>query len=187
MITYFVRKYCNWVKVTTSVAEWARLPHVHAAAAGACKASPLLLAIFLTSSMPAVSPHPPMLAEPARSAPARSAFLAPDSQRLTPSAPFGAGDITGNDVPGGSGSSDGGWGGGGGGYRGSVYPGAPIVPPLPDASPPATPEAYPPQAVAEPGSLGEFGLAVAILFLVRRGRLAAGGRDADGQPNRAAR
>jgi hypothetical protein len=58
MITYYIRVGCQWVKVTTSRAVWAKLPHVVGNIG--CKASPLALAALLGTPLPANPPprHP---------------------------------------------------------------------------------------------------------------------------------
>ncbi len=60
MITYFIRVGCQWVKVTTSRAIWARLPHVVGQIG--CKATPLALAALLGT--PAPANLPPVLRRP---------------------------------------------------------------------------------------------------------------------------
>jgi len=53
-ISYFIRAGCRWLKVTTSVSQWARLPHVVGTLV--CKATGLLLLAGLTGSMPGAMP-----------------------------------------------------------------------------------------------------------------------------------
>jgi hypothetical protein len=55
-ITYWLRIGCTWRRVTTSVAQWARLPHV----SGGCKLVPALLTgLMLPPASPAVPTVPP--------------------------------------------------------------------------------------------------------------------------------
>src|SRR5690242_13085307 len=42
-VTYWIRFNCAWRKVTTSLAQWAKLPHV----VGSCKVVPALLTVLL--------------------------------------------------------------------------------------------------------------------------------------------
>ena len=69
-ITYFIRQKCHWVKVTTSVAEWAKIPH--AVVSPVCKAAPLLLGLLAGGPSPvapaALAPRftgRPLVAHPA--------------------------------------------------------------------------------------------------------------------------
>lgn len=58
-ITYWIRIHCKWSKVTTSITEWAKLPHV--VGSFACKAVPLVLIGLLppTSFVPNKPELPP--------------------------------------------------------------------------------------------------------------------------------
>lgn len=62
LITYFIRKGCRWVRVSSSVETWARLPHV--SLPEACRVASKGLALLLAGMAGSIPPVPQDLAAP---------------------------------------------------------------------------------------------------------------------------
>jgi hypothetical protein len=171
MISYFIRVNCKWIKVTTSVGEWAKVPH--AVVTTSCKvALPLLTAALLGGASPVLAP-------PAAALPSTQSAFGP----VPGSAPVSllAANISGSSlsgyVPGGISPTP----SGGTPYLSGGQPPAPVVPPASPPCcdspvPPCCTTVVPPQPVPEPSTLALLMTAMFAL-LIARSRWTRGARD----------